>query len=261
MMKSMTRIGAAVGAAILTVGLGAAALSIAGDQQNQPPAADGRRGGPFDSAQGRPGGFGPGRGRGPMGPLGGLPLRELNLTESQREQVRTIVESRRVRNPGDRRARDGGSRSTARGHDVAVVRRRARADQGRGSGRAGRRPRGGTRPHLRRRVPDPDARTAGDGEGDQRLATAPTERTAVDDVRRGDPEAVEQLFRLAAAGNLAHGQAVDADAGLADGLGHGVADAASRVVILDGDDAGRRSRVPAAIKRRRDRSARPSRDR
>jgi periplasmic protein CpxP/Spy len=29
-----------------------------------------------------------------MGPLGGLPLRELNLTESQREQVRTIVESR-----------------------------------------------------------------------------------------------------------------------------------------------------------------------
>ena len=78
----MTRIGAAVGAAILTVGLGAAALSIAGDQQNQT-AADGRRGGP---------GFG--RGRGPMGPLGGLPLRELNLTESQREQVRTIVESR-----------------------------------------------------------------------------------------------------------------------------------------------------------------------
>jgi periplasmic protein CpxP/Spy len=89
MTKSMTRIGAAVGAAILTVGLGTAAQSIAGDQ-NQPPAADGRRGGP---------GFGgPGRGRGgpggPMGPLGGLPLRELNLTESQREQVRTIVESR-----------------------------------------------------------------------------------------------------------------------------------------------------------------------
>ena len=31
---------------------------------------------------------------GPMGPLGGLPLRELNLTESQREQVRAIVEPR-----------------------------------------------------------------------------------------------------------------------------------------------------------------------
>ena len=90
MTKSMTRIGTAVGAALLTVGLGAAALSIAGDQQNQTPTTDGRRGGP---------GFGgPGRGRGgpggPMGPLGGLPLRELNLTESQREQVRAIVEPR-----------------------------------------------------------------------------------------------------------------------------------------------------------------------
>ena len=90
MSKSMTRIGTAVGAALLTVGLGAAALSIAGDQQNQTPTTDGRRGGP---------GFGgPGRGRGgpggPMGPLGGLPLRELNLTESQREQVRAIVEPR-----------------------------------------------------------------------------------------------------------------------------------------------------------------------
>jgi protein CpxP len=87
MTKSMTRIGTAVGAAILTVGLGAAALSIAGDQQNQAPTADGRRGGP---------GFGgPGRGRGgPGGPLGGLPLRELNLTDAQREQVRAIVESR-----------------------------------------------------------------------------------------------------------------------------------------------------------------------
>jgi periplasmic protein CpxP/Spy len=91
MTKSMTRIGTAVGAAILTVGMGAAALSIAGDQQNQAPAAQGRRGGPDG-----PGGFGRGRGGpgGPMGPLGGLPLRELNLTESQREQVRTIVESR-----------------------------------------------------------------------------------------------------------------------------------------------------------------------
>jgi protein CpxP len=90
MTKSMTRIGTAVGAAMLTVGLGAAALSMAGDQQqNQAPSADGRRG---------PGFGGPGRGRGgpggPMGPLGGLPLRELNLSESQREQVRAIVESR-----------------------------------------------------------------------------------------------------------------------------------------------------------------------
>ena len=29
-----------------------------------------------------------------MGPLGGLPLRELNLTDAQREQVRQIVDSR-----------------------------------------------------------------------------------------------------------------------------------------------------------------------
>ena len=94
MTKSMTRIGTAVGAAILTVGLGAAALSIAGDQQNsQPPAADGRRGGPGfgGPGRGRGGPFGPG---GPMGPLGGLPLRELNLTDAQREQVRQIVDSR-----------------------------------------------------------------------------------------------------------------------------------------------------------------------
>ena len=88
MTKSMTRIGAAVGAALLTVGLGAAALSIAGDQQNQTPTTDGRRGGPGFGGRGR---GGPG---GPMGPLGGLPLRELDLTESQREQVRAIVEPR-----------------------------------------------------------------------------------------------------------------------------------------------------------------------
>jgi protein CpxP len=88
MTKSMTRIGTAIGAALLTVGLGAAALSVAGEQQNQAPAAQGRPDGP--------GGFGRGRGGpgGPMGPPGGLPLRELNLTESQREQVRQIVESR-----------------------------------------------------------------------------------------------------------------------------------------------------------------------
>ena len=96
MTQSMTRIGSAVGAAILTIGLGSAALSVAGQQPNQAPAAQGR---PFDAAQGRhggPDGFGgPGRGRGgPGGPLAGLPLRELNLTDAQREQVRQIVDSR-----------------------------------------------------------------------------------------------------------------------------------------------------------------------
>jgi protein CpxP len=91
-MKSMTRIGAAIGAAMLTVGLGAAAFSIAGDapldaaqDTARPPRGRGGPGGP-----GGPGGFGRG---GPGGPLAGLPIRELNLTEAQREQVRQIVES------------------------------------------------------------------------------------------------------------------------------------------------------------------------
>jgi protein CpxP len=86
---------------MLTIGLGSAALSLAGQQQNQPPAAQGRRGGPD--------GFGgPGRGRGgpggPGGPLAGLPLRELNLTDAQREQVKQIVDSRQqeARAIGDR---------------------------------------------------------------------------------------------------------------------------------------------------------------
>jgi periplasmic protein CpxP/Spy len=91
MTQSMTRIGSAIGAAALTIGLGSAALSVAGQQPNQAPSAQGRRGGPD--------GFGgPGRGRGgpggPGGPLAGLPLRELNLTDAQREQVKQIVDSR-----------------------------------------------------------------------------------------------------------------------------------------------------------------------
>lgn len=92
MTQSMTRIGSAIGAAVLTIGLGSAALSVAGQQQNQSPAAQGKHGGP-DGV-----GPGPGRGRGgpggPGGPLAGLPLRELNLTDAQREQVRQIVDSR-----------------------------------------------------------------------------------------------------------------------------------------------------------------------
>ena len=91
MTQSMTRIGSAIGAAVLTIGLGSAALSVAGQQPNPAPSAQGRRGGPD--------GFGgPGRGRGgpggPGGPLAGLPLRELNLTDAQREQVKQIVDSR-----------------------------------------------------------------------------------------------------------------------------------------------------------------------
>ena len=80
MTQSMTRIGSAIGGAVLTIGLGSATLSMAGQQQNQAPSAQGRHSGPFDSAQGRP--------------LAGLPLRELNLTDTQREQVKQIVDSR-----------------------------------------------------------------------------------------------------------------------------------------------------------------------
>ena len=68
------------------------------------------------------------------------------------------------------------------------------------------------------------------------LATAPTERTAVTMWSRGDPEAVEQFFGLAASGDLADGHPMDADAGLPHRFGDGVADSAGRVVILDRDD-------------------------
>ena len=116
MTGSMTRIGTAVGAALLTVGLGAAALSIAGDQQNQTR-------GSFDSAQGRPG-----RGRGgpggPIGPLGGLPLRELNLTESQREQVKVIVE------PREAETRAIGERAMAARHALHAATTSASFDEG-----------------------------------------------------------------------------------------------------------------------------------
>jgi protein CpxP len=88
MTESMTRIGSAIGAAILTIGLGSAALSVAGQQPNQAPSAQGRRGGPDGFGRGRGGPGGPG------GPLAGLPLRELNLTDAQREQVKQIVDSR-----------------------------------------------------------------------------------------------------------------------------------------------------------------------
>jgi protein CpxP len=91
-MKSMTRIGAALGAAILTVGVGAAAIAVAGGQQG--PGIE-RRGpdGFFGFGQGGPGGRGRMGGPGRGGPLAGLPLRQLNLSDAQREQVRAITES------------------------------------------------------------------------------------------------------------------------------------------------------------------------
>ncbi len=87
----------------------------------------------------------------------GLPLRELNLTESQREQVRTIVESREseTRAIGERAmaAREAlHAATTSPSFDEGLVRTRAAEVAA-----IGRRPGGGTRTHLRRRVPDPDA--------------------------------------------------------------------------------------------------------
>ena len=126
--KSMTRIGAALGAAILTVGVGAAAIAVAG---GQPGPGIERRGpdGFFGFGQGGPGGRGrggPGRG----GPLAGLPLRELNLSEAQREQGRAVTESHQaeMKAVGDRAmtARQAlQAATTSPSFDEAAVRARA----------------------------------------------------------------------------------------------------------------------------------------
>ena len=67
----------------------------------------------------------------------------------------------------------------------------------------------------------------------------------LDDVRRGDAVAIEQLLGLAARGNLANGQPVTVTPAGAERLRHGIAQAAGRIVILDGDDA-RLSPSPAS---------------
>ena len=64
--------------------------------------------------------------------------------------------------------------------------------------------------------------------------------TAVDDGAGGDAVAVEQLVGRAAARNLAHGETLARGSPVPDGLAHRVAEAAVRVVILDGDDRARR---------------------
>jgi periplasmic protein CpxP/Spy len=130
-MKSMTRIGAALGVAILTVGVGAAAIAVGGDQA--PGIERHAPGGLFGFAQGGPGGPG-GRGRmggpGRGGPLAGLPLRELNLSDAQREQVKAIVDSHQaeMKAVGDRAmtARQAlHAATTSASFDEAAVRARA----------------------------------------------------------------------------------------------------------------------------------------
>ena len=90
------------GVAVVTAAIGfattvqlAARNGQSGAQQE--PAAQGGQRGAGMMGQGMMGPGGPGMRGGPGGPGGmfGLPMRELNLTDAQREQVRTIMESHR----------------------------------------------------------------------------------------------------------------------------------------------------------------------
>src|SRR5262252_8889290 len=81
MTSTMKRFGLGAAAAVLALGLGAGSFVHAQDQNtNQPP---------------RRGGFGgPGRFGGPGGPMGMLPmLREVDLTDAQRDQIKSIASS------------------------------------------------------------------------------------------------------------------------------------------------------------------------
>ena len=80
MTKTMKRIGLGLGAVVLGLSA-AAAVAAQGPSSGQPPF--GRRGGP-----GGPGG----RMGGPGGAIG-IPLDRLNLTDAQRDQVKSVVDS------------------------------------------------------------------------------------------------------------------------------------------------------------------------
>jgi Spy/CpxP family protein refolding chaperone len=94
MTTKVKTIGLAGGAAALLV-LGMAGGYASAQDQNGPrgqrPAFDREA---LDGRD-RPGRMGRGGRGGPMGLLGGLPLGRLELTDAQREQVRTVVDSRR----------------------------------------------------------------------------------------------------------------------------------------------------------------------
>lgn len=89
-MSSMTRrLALLAGAAVITASIGGAYAHAQNTSGGQGPGM-GRRGGP-----GGPGGhFGPGGPGGPGGLLGPM-LRRLNLTDAQREQVKSVVDSHR----------------------------------------------------------------------------------------------------------------------------------------------------------------------
>ena len=102
MTKNMTRIGIGVATAALALGLGAAAFEVVGHAQAGPGIDRRGPGGPGPMGRGGRMG-GPGRG-GPGGPGVDIPLQQLGLSDAQREQGRTIVESHRDENKaiGDR---------------------------------------------------------------------------------------------------------------------------------------------------------------
>lgn len=94
MKDRMTRLGTALGVAVLTVGVGAGVFAVA---QGRAPFDGGQRG--PDAAQGGRGRFGPGGPGGRMGgparggPMARLPLQQLDLTSAQKEQAQAIMQS------------------------------------------------------------------------------------------------------------------------------------------------------------------------
>jgi len=92
MTTPVNRIVLGAGAALLAVGVAAGAFVHAQDQNtNRPPRSFMGPGGPdWSGGPGRPGG--PGRMGGPMGMLPMLG-RELNLTDTQRDQIKAIADS------------------------------------------------------------------------------------------------------------------------------------------------------------------------
>lgn len=91
MTARITRAALTLGAGLIAVGLGAGAYVHAQDQNTSPQAPPFRGRGMGPGGPGR----GPGGPGGPGGPMGMLPMLgpQLNLTETQRDQIRTIVES------------------------------------------------------------------------------------------------------------------------------------------------------------------------
>ena len=94
MTTTMTRLAIGLGAHVLAIGLGAGVYASTQDQ------LPGRFDRPFMAQRGGPGGPGSFGGRGgPMGPGAlGLPpmvIEELGLSDTQKEQIRSIADSRR----------------------------------------------------------------------------------------------------------------------------------------------------------------------